>query len=72
MARPNTSQQLVLRARKTGDIPRIASPRVTCPRCQQEAYAGPDGLPRPHLRPAVQGDMGFSELVPVRVGCEDD
>jgi len=64
------SQTLVRRARQGQAVQRVEIPRTTCPRCQQDGLlAMPDGTPRPHLRPAVQGDLGWSEIVPVRVEC---
>jgi hypothetical protein len=72
MPRPTEAQRLVMKARRGEPGPRVEVPRTVCSRCQQEGYALPDGTPRPHLRPAVQGDPGWSEIVPVRVSCEDD
>jgi hypothetical protein len=72
MSHPTKRQALVKAARQGRPVQRVEIPRVTCGRCGQEGiYSLPDGSPRPHLRPAVQGDPGWSEIVPVRVNCED-
>jgi hypothetical protein len=72
MGHPRRRQALVKAAREGRPVQHIEVPRVTCTRCRQEGiFASPDGVtPRPHLRPAVQGDPGWSEIVPVRVNCE--
>jgi hypothetical protein len=70
MARATKAQSLVQQAREGRPFERVEIPRVTCERCGSGQYALPGGEPRPHLRPAVQGDPGWSELVPVRVTCE--
>jgi hypothetical protein len=63
-------QALARQAREGQPFTRVPVPRVTCERCGQHGIlALPDGSPRPHLRSAVQGDLGWSEIVPVRVGC---
>ena len=73
MGRQTPRQALIKAARQEGDFTRVEIPRVRCPRCYQGAiYAQPDGSPRPHLRPAIQGaDPQWSEIVPVRVNCEE-
>jgi len=64
-------QRLVQDARDGQPVQRVEIPKVTCPACGDTTiYASQDGSPRPHLRPARQGDPGWSELVPVRVTCE--
>jgi hypothetical protein len=70
MARPNKREALVRAARQGQPFTRVQVPKLACSRCGSEVYANADGGPRPHLRPAVQGDPGWSELVPVRVGCD--
>jgi hypothetical protein len=70
--RMHTQRQKLLQAARNGKpVERVTIPRVTCPACgDRTVFANADGSPRPHLRPAVQGDPGWSEIVPVRVGCE--
>jgi hypothetical protein len=70
MPRPKTRQSLIRAAREEGTFTRVEVPRTTCERCHTGQFALPDGEPRPHLRPAVQGDPGWSELVPTMVACE--
>jgi hypothetical protein len=73
MSHPTKAQKLLRAAREGQPVQRVEIPRVTCEQCGQEGLlATPDGAtPRPHLRPAVQGDPGWSEIVPVRVECEE-
>ena len=70
MPRPTGANALVRAARSGQPVERAEIPRTTCNRCNTEQWATPDGEPRGHLRPAVPGDDGWSELVPVRVSCE--
>jgi hypothetical protein len=70
MSRLIKHQALIRAARDSQTMQRVEIPRVTCDRCAAEQWALPDGSPRPHLRPAVRGDPGWCELVPVRVSCE--
>lgn len=67
-----TERQALIRAARDGQpVQRVEIPRTTCPRCGQDGiYALADGSPRPHLRSAVHGDVGWSEIVPIRVACE--
>lgn len=73
MSHPTKAQRLVRDARAGREVQRVEIARTRCARCQQaDLLAMPDGVtPRPHLRPAVQGDLGWSEIVPVRVSCEE-
>lgn len=71
MSHPSKSTALIKAARQAGTWTRVEVLRTTCQTCGTEVYALPDGeTPRPHLRPAVQGDPGWSEIVPVRVNCD--
>lgn len=73
MGRSSHRQTLIRNARQGGPVDRVEISRVACERCGQDGiFALPDGSPRPHLRPAVQGDPGWSELVPVRVNCAEE
>lgn len=67
--RPAIGQQLVQAARAGQPFTRVEVPRTTCERCHTVQYALSNGEPRPHLRPAVQGDLGWSELVPTMTAC---
>lgn len=72
MGRPKPQQTMIRKAQETGTFKRVEIARTRCARCQQDGLlALPSGEPRPHLRPAVQGDPGWSEIVPVRVSCEE-
>ena len=70
MGRPNPREAMIRNARAGRPFTRVEVPKTICPRCSSEVHALPTGDPRPHLRPAVQGDAGWSELVPVRVNCD--
>jgi hypothetical protein len=72
MSHPTKAQRLVRDARAGREVQRVEIARTSCLRCRQDGLlAMPDGVtPRPHLRPAVQRDPGWSEIVPVRVNCE--
>ena len=70
MGRRTSRQQLVHDARDGRPVQRVEVPKTICPRCSSEVYALPSGEPRPHLRAAVQGDPGWSEIVPGRVTCD--
>jgi hypothetical protein len=63
----------VRHAQQGQPVQRVVIPRVSCPRCHQDAIlALPDGVtPRPYLRSAVEGGPSWSEIVPVRVNCEE-
>ena len=73
MSHPTKRQALVKAARQGQGFTRVEIPKTTCTRCGQEGiFALPDGSPRPHLRSAVHGDPGWSEIVPVRVTCGEE
>jgi len=65
-------QQLIKAARDGQPVDRKELPaKITCPRCGSDQWPDENGDPRYHLRAAVQGDPGWSEIVPVMVACED-
>jgi hypothetical protein len=65
MSHPTKAQRLVRDARDGRPVQRVEIPHVTCERChQEEIYADANGQPRPHLRPAVQGDQGGQSWYP--------
>jgi hypothetical protein len=49
---------------------RVRPPQATCSACGTETWTDADGYPRPHLRDARPGDLGYSELVPTKSPCE--
>lgn len=69
MSQPTKSQRLLRAARAGEPVARVEIPRTTCPQCTTGQWALPSGEPRPHLRPAVQGDPAYREDIPVRVEC---
>ncbi len=72
MGRPKPHQAMIRSARAGQPYTRVEVPKTACERCGQTGiYALPTGEPRPHLRPAAQGDPGWSDIVPVRVTCEE-
>jgi hypothetical protein len=62
--RYSANNPMPLSARKTPE-------KTTCPACQQECWANSEGNPRPHLRDARPSDLGYSELVPTKVACDE-
>lgn len=69
MGQPTRRQRLLQNARAGRPVARVEIPRMTCPRCCTDQWAAADGEPRPHLRPARQGDPTWSPELPTRVAC---